>query len=112
MHKSPGFQGAINEMLVAHDLMKHGWYVFRALSAVSPYDLMASRDNIDIRVEVRAGSRVGKYQAVGVANNGALNKQHYDLLAIVLPTEEIIYRENTTRRGGLTVIGEYLAKVV
>lgn len=54
---SSSMKGSISELVVAVDLMKRGWDVYRALSPAAPTDLIAIRDNQTIKIEVRSGSR-------------------------------------------------------
>jgi len=52
---SAGTVGAIAEMAVAVDLMEKGYAVFRALSPACLCDLIALKDGVSLRVEVRTG---------------------------------------------------------
>lgn len=47
--------GALHEMLVSADLMKRGFYVFRALSPSCPCDLIVMHGKTVLRVEVTTG---------------------------------------------------------
>jgi len=49
--------GAIGELMVASDLMKRGYHVFRAMSPSAPCDLLVMREGLSARVEVRCVSR-------------------------------------------------------
>jgi len=49
--------GSIGEMLIAVDLFKKGYAVFRALSAACFCDLIAIKNNKSIRIECRTGYR-------------------------------------------------------
>ena len=48
-----GTTGALSELLVAADMMRQGYDVFRAESPHAPFDLVAYRDSAFTRVEVR-----------------------------------------------------------
>lgn len=55
---SAGTVGALHEMVVAVDLMRRGWHVFRALSPSCPCDLVAfTPDGAPVRIEVRTSHR-------------------------------------------------------
>lgn len=50
-----GTVGAISEILVAIDLMKKGWDVYRGLSPASYCDLIAIKGEATLKLEVRTG---------------------------------------------------------
>lgn len=50
--------GAVAELVVAADLMRRGYEVFRALSPSCSCDLAVLRDGLLVRVEVRTGNRL------------------------------------------------------
>lgn len=52
---STGTVGAMSEMVVAVDLMKRGYSVFRALSQSCLCDLVAYKDGKSLLIEVRTG---------------------------------------------------------
>lgn len=52
---SPGTTGAIAELYVSGDLMEKGFEVYRALSPSSSCDILALKDGISYRFEVRTG---------------------------------------------------------
>ncbi len=52
---SPGTIGAISELIVAADLMKNGFEVYRALSPSSDCDLIAIKGEEIRKYEVRSG---------------------------------------------------------
>ncbi len=54
---STGTTGAVAELMVSADLMRHGWNVFRALSPHCFCDLVASKDGKIRYVEVRTAMR-------------------------------------------------------
>ena len=47
--------GAIQELIVASDLMSKGFEVYRALSPASKYDLLAIKERVVYQIEVRIG---------------------------------------------------------
>lgn len=53
---STGTLGAITELMIATDLMKHGWAVFRALAPTCFCDLVAFKDGRQRYIEVRTGA--------------------------------------------------------
>ena len=90
-HLSTSTIGALHELLVATDLMKRGYHVFRALSPSCVCDLAIVKDNVFLRIEVRTGSRskTGKihYQTKH------LDPEKFDVKAIYLKREgKIIYK--------------------
>lgn len=89
----PSTVGAIGEFLVGCDLMKFGATVFRAMSPASECDLVAIKDGIIRRVEVRTG-----YRGVrgGISFPKKKNdKDRCDFYAVVIHGEdlEIIYMD-------------------
>ena len=70
----------MNELLVAADLIRRGYHVFRCLSPHGPCDLAILRDNALLKVEVGSASR---------SQSGALYRvkkpAHYDfdILALI-----------------------------
>lgn len=86
---STGTAGALSELIVACDLMKRGFHVFRALSPSCECDLAILRDGSFRRVEVTTGYIYGPSGKVMVAPHKA---ERYDVLAIVLREGEIVYR--------------------
>jgi Holliday junction resolvase len=54
----------VSELLVAADLTKRGFHVFRALSSAAPFDLVAHKDQETLRVEVTTGQYQYKAQYV------------------------------------------------
>lgn len=82
-----GTIGAVHEMLVSYDLLKRGWHVFRSVSGSSPYKLIAIKGKNEIKVEVTTGHRFGE-----VLHHPKRNPGPWDVLAIVVRDDEIIYR--------------------
>jgi hypothetical protein len=70
--------GAANELLVASDLIKKGYDIFRSESPHAPFDLVAHKDGVLLRIEVRTGQRL----ANGKTSVGRFG--HWDVLAIVV----------------------------
>lgn len=54
---STGKTGAISELLVAADLLRLGFDVFRAVSQSCSCDIVALRNGVTVRIEVRTGQR-------------------------------------------------------
>jgi len=96
-----GTIGTVHEMLVAYDLLKKGWHVFRSASLATPYKLIAVKEkyqreedgsitiveSIMLKVEVTTGHRFGEY-----LNHPKKTAGPWDLLAIVVADDEIIYQ--------------------
>lgn len=75
-----GTRGAIHELAVSIDLMRKGWHVFRAISPACPVDLIAMRDGVIYRVQVKKG-RLTK--AGGLSQPSLLNpNSDFDIMAI------------------------------
>lgn len=55
-HLHKGTVGAISEILVSVDLMKKGWDVFRSLSPASNCDMLAIKNDVILKLEVRTGN--------------------------------------------------------
>jgi len=86
--------GAIKEILVATDLLKRGWEVYRAMSPAAGCDLVAIRGPLVRRVEVKsAGRKIGKLRRnTWLFSNKRLRWDRYDVLALVDHDQEIYYR--------------------
>jgi hypothetical protein len=79
-----GTIGALGELLVAADLLRKGYEVFRSVSPSCSADIMIYRDGKSKRVEVRTGHR----QNSGKINANRIHRA--DILAIVL-IDQIVY---------------------
>lgn len=83
-----GTVGAISEMLVASDLMKKGYSVFRSLSPSCYCDLIATKNSKLYKVEVKTGYisvNTGKICKPAIKNN------IYDILAIYIRIHNKVY---------------------
>jgi hypothetical protein len=87
-----GTVGAMAELLVCTDLLKHGYYVFRAVSPSCYCDLFAKKDEKSFEIEVRTASqRHGKIEFAPKYQKGV------NCLALfVKETCEILYRSPGT----------------
>jgi len=81
----PSTVGAMAELCVAADLLRHGFEVFRAVSPHSTCDLAVLKGGKLYRVEVKAGYRT----ASGVLKGNAAKNPH-DILAIYHAGEGIV----------------------
>lgn len=81
--------GVFCELLVACDLYGKGWEIFKPLSHSAPFDLIATRNDELIRIEVKAGRRrtTGAQPASPPREN-----QKFDCLAVVCTLTDIDYR--------------------
>lgn len=79
--------GAMSEILVAADLFKRGYYVFRALASTGPFDLIAYRDGDCLRVEVKTGRRAANGAVVALPHAHA----EHDTMAVVIDESEVEY---------------------
>lgn len=86
---SSGTVGALHELLVAADLLRRGYAVFRALSQSAPCDLAILLGPRLFRVEVTTGYR----NASGYVSSPKRKheREKWDVLAIVLHDGEILY---------------------
>lgn len=72
---STGVRGAISELLVAADLLERGYEVFRAVSQSCSCDLVATKPNVFLSIEVRTGKRL---------LHGNLNHSRNNVRAMIL----------------------------
>ena len=84
--------GAVHELLVSVDLMRRGFYVFRALSPAGPCDLVAIAKDEMYRIEVTTGVRT---LAGTLSFRKKSDRYLYDFLAVVFHHGDILwYDEN------------------
>lgn len=88
---SPGSAGAISELLVAADLIRRGFYVFRNVAADGPCDLVAfRRGERPLKVEVKtAGYATQQAATTATALLGTWHE--FDVLALVHADGRIEY---------------------
>lgn len=85
-----GTVGAVGELIIATDLLKRGYEVFRALSPSCSCDLAILRNKKLLLVEVKTGHRNATIDGFGFQKSKAKNQP--DIYAVVLNgPEEIIY---------------------
>lgn len=91
---STGKVGAVSELIISADLLKHGYNVFRAVSQSCDCDLIIEKKGKLFKVEVTGGylNRLGKLNRP----THKLKDQHkFDILAIYIhKTSEIQYVTN------------------
>lgn len=85
-----GSVGAMNEMLVAADLLRRGYEVFRAVSPCAPCDLLVLSGALLLRVEVRSTVR-DRYGWLA-RRQRRKDVGRYDIRADVEPSGRIHYR--------------------
>jgi hypothetical protein len=92
-----GTTGAIGELVVAIDLLRRGYEVFRALSPSCSCDLAIIRDRNLVRVEVRT-AYLNKLTG-SILRNGVDSAKH-DLLALVIVNDgsRILYEPELPHR--------------
>lgn len=78
----------MHELLVAVDLLRLGWQVFRCISPCGSCDLVAMRADDLLRVEVTTAVR----NKNGTWGYPAKDSRRYDILALVTHAGEIMYR--------------------
>lgn len=71
-----GSIGALGELVVAIDLLKRGFEVFRAISPASTCDLAVLRDGKLLRIEVRTGHRTATGTLM-FRRSGTDQRDHY-----------------------------------
>lgn len=85
-----GTIGAIAELMVAADLMKRGYEVFRALSPSCSCDLAILKNGRLLRIEVRTAHRIPR--GLVWARNKSTEDRH-DHYALVLHSENLVTYE-------------------
>lgn len=82
---STGSIGAYKELLVSLCLMKLGFSVYRALSPSAPCDLVATRGDTILRIEVTTGypTRTGR------VNYALHDPSRYDVICVVLNDDTV-----------------------
>lgn len=85
--RNPSFIGGASELTVAADLLRRGIPVYRSLTHVGAFDLIADYDGTLVRVEVRSAKRKPDGRLIFVRP-----EPRYDVLALVTQEAEIIYR--------------------
>lgn len=88
---SRGVIGAIHELQVAADLMKKGWWVFRALSPDGPIDLIAVNGNKTLRIQVRKARRSKRTGNISFPAIKEKDKQFHDVVALSFTNGKIMY---------------------
>ncbi len=91
LHLATGTTGTIGELVVAADLLRKGFEVFRAVSPSCSCDLAILKNGQLLRVEVRTGYRNQKTNHVRCALSPK-NRDRFDIFAIVIAGTEILYR--------------------
>jgi Holliday junction resolvase len=86
-----GTTGAMSELMISADLMKHGYDVFRALSPSCYCDIIATRSDGSLRIEVRTGYR-NQSGKVGFPKN---TNGDIDAFAVYIREDNSIHYFNT-----------------
>lgn len=90
---SPSNKGAFSEMIACADLIRKGYDVFRAVSPASPCDIVAIKDNIILRIEVRTARRYRD----GALSHFTCHKDgpaRSDIYMVVLGSEVLYFNNN------------------
>ena len=82
----PATSGAISELIACADLLHKGYYVFRTISANSPYDIIATKNGTILKIEVRTGT---------VLKNGKISVNKHTNHENDLADHWAIYRRET-----------------
>lgn len=90
---STGMRGAVGELTVSADLINKGYEVFRSVSQCASCDLIALRDGVAVRVEVRTAAI---YKPTGKLCYSIINPDKADVGALVT-INGITYIEPKTR---------------
>lgn len=86
---SPGTVGAIAELVIAVDLMKKGYEVFRAMSPSASCDLLVCKGGKFLRIEAKTATR----QVNGAIVHGSHDPANSDAVALYdRLTETVLYR--------------------
>lgn len=105
--RSAGTIGAMRELIVAADLMDRGCQVFRNLSPHG-IDLIAMMDGVLYPVEVTTGRRC----VTGIVVQPQKARHYrFDVMAVVLPTGEVVYFDARKNRDRLPAIGWLVANL-
>ena len=75
-----GNSGAYSELIAAACLLRHGYYVFRNIGPNGPCDLVALKDNICFRVEVKTETPCSNQIPT---HKGYELGEDYDVMAVV-----------------------------
>lgn len=81
--------GSVSELVVSVDLMRKGYHVFRSMSPHSPCDLVVMKSGVVQRIEVRTGTV--NLDGTYTYPKHELEKHQYDVLAVVIRGNEVIY---------------------
>lgn len=86
--------GATSELVVATDLLKRGYHVYRSLASASPFDLIAYKNGSSIKIEVKTSRLLknGAYQIISHPHS------EHDILALVVDGV-IVYRPALPESG-------------
>lgn len=82
--------GVLCELIVTADLYSRGWEIFKPFSHAACCDLIAIRGEDVLRMEVKAGYRIGNRQSR--AKGTVRPNQKFDCLAIVCDDHDITYQ--------------------
>lgn len=90
-----GTQGAINELVVAQDMLRKGFQVFRAVAPCASCDLIAIRGDTILRVEVGWSS---KFSPTSDRSSKLKNSRYrFDVWAGVTPEGQVRYVPDVLR---------------
>lgn len=79
--------GTIAEYVATIDLIKKGWQVFAAVNGIQAVDLMVYKGDIKLKIQVKTGY----INDAGTLKYSPLHNQEHDVLAVVLPDQQVIY---------------------
>ena len=99
-HLPPAAIGAVGELLVAADLIKKGWGVFRALSPIASCDLMICKGDVKATVEVKHGYLSNQRRK---KVNVRRSQGNFDIVALVSDQGEIRYEIKHEVRGKIVL---------
>jgi hypothetical protein len=78
---SPGSMGALSELVVCSDLLRMGYSVFRSVSQCAPFDVIAYKNDIMKRIEIRTGYKLKNGKLMFSGHNG-IPYNKFDLYAV------------------------------
>jgi hypothetical protein len=79
---APSTVGALSELIIASDLLRRHYEVFRSVSPSCSCDLIALRNGVSLRIEVRTGSVI--YGNGGHTVRWTRDRFHADAFAVVV----------------------------
>jgi hypothetical protein len=92
VYTDSGGKGAAGELVTAAYFLTLGYYVYRSQGAHAPFDLVAYKDGVCTRVEVKSVN-VCIYEKTGkrMISIGSIRNSEYDLFSVVIDQTVMIF---------------------